>query len=136
MTVTSVIQPKRPTSPDWKLMDVLPNLGFPAERWYSRFGHLAITAVEVVENSGLGPEYHVSFSKNGGRVSADEVPGLLKVFGMEGSDEDNHVPGAIARNFWMPVAERLHGYVCPCKDTEPVVIEGDYEWRPIDEGKA
>ncbi|MDP1931865.1 MAG: hypothetical protein Q8L60_10440 [Gammaproteobacteria bacterium] len=136
MSIQSVIPPMRPDSPDWELLDLRNLHGYPAERWISKFGHVAITAVEVVENSGLGPEYHVSISKNGGRVSADEVPGLLKLFGMEGSDEDNHVPGAIARNFWMPVDESKRGYVCPCKETETVVIEGDYEWRPVDEGKG
>lgn len=130
-----VIQPKRPTSPDWRFFDMMQNAGYPAERWISRFGHVAITAVEVVDpepgQEQLGPEYHVSFSKNGGRVPADEMPALLKLFDMEDADEDNHVESAVARNYWKPVAEKLHGYVCPCKKDEPAIIEGDYTWRSV-----
>ncbi len=127
-----IIQPKRPNSKDWKLYDLTRvYAGFPAERWTSCFGHIAVTGVETPEVEKLGPEYHVSISKNGGRVSADEVPALLKLFDMEAADEDNHT-GGIARHFWMPVSEKLHGYVCPCKDTEHAITEGDFVWRPLE----
>lgn len=129
-----VIQPKRPSSPDWRMLDrIRVHMGFPAERWVSRFGHVAVTAVETpVDNhtENLGPEYHVSISKAGGRVSADEVPELLRVWDMEGADEDNHVPGGIARHFWKVVAAKYAGFVCPCKQTEHAITEGDYVWRP------
>jgi hypothetical protein len=52
---------------------------------------------------------------------------------MQDSDEDNHVPGGFVRNFWKPVAEKLIGHVCPCKDNEPEMAEnkGDFVWRGI-----
>ena len=129
-----ILQPKRPSSPDWRFYDrIRVHMGFPAERWVSRFGHIAITAVETPEDEGresLGPEYHVSISFRGGRVSADEVPMLLRIFDMEGADEDNHVAG-IARHFWKVVAAKYAGYVCPCKETEHAITEGDYVWRPL-----
>lgn len=129
-----ILQPKRPLDRTrWRLYDhIRVHLGFPAERWVSVHGHVAITAVETPEDVGqppLGPEYHVSISFRGGRVSADEVPALLKDWGMEGADEDNHVQG-IARHFWKPVAEKYHGYVCVCKRAEHAITEGDYVWRP------
>lgn len=128
-----IIQPKRPNSTDWKLLNHMRMyMGFPAERYLSKHGHIAITAVETPQddhNEDLGPEYHVSISKYGGRVPADEIPELLKTFDMEGADEDNHT-GGIARHFWKPVAEKYHGYVCACKETETAITEGDYVWRP------
>lgn len=128
-----IIQPKRPSSRDWRMLDrIRVHLGFPAERWVSRFGHVAISAVETPEGDQqepLGPEYHVSISYRGGRVPADAVPELLRVWDMEGADEDNHV-GGIARHFWKVVAGKFAGYVCPCKDTEHAITEGDFVWRP------
>lgn len=128
-----IIQPKRPTSLDWRFLDrIRVHLGFPAERWVSRFGHVGVTAVETPDDPGgvnLGPEYHVSISYRGGRVPADEVPELLRVWDMEGADEDNHV-GGIARHFWKVVAAQYAGYVCPCKEDEHAITEGDYVWRP------
>jgi hypothetical protein len=127
-----IIQPKRPAGGAWRLFDRTRILGFPAERWVSVQGHVAISAVEVATGDGepLGPEYHVSFSYRGGRVPADDMPRLLKLWDMEGADEDNHV-GGVARNFWKPVAGKLVGYICPCKDTEHAITEGDFVWRPL-----
>lgn len=113
------------------MLDRIRVLGFPAERWVTPLGHVAVTAVEVVPNDGgenLGPEYHVSISFRGGRVPSEDVPLLLKLCDMEG--EDNHV-GGVARNFWKPVAGELAGYICPCKDTEHAITEGDFVWRPL-----
>lgn len=134
-----IIAPKRPAldaeSGEWSLYDHPRVLGYPAERWISRGGYVVISAVEVVTDDGhresIGPEYHISVSRHGGRVSADEVPKLLRLFGMEGADEDNHGgPAAIARHFWLPVSEKFAGFVCPCKGEEKAVTEGDYVWRP------
>jgi len=130
-----IIKPKFPASPDWWLLDrVRVYRGFPAERYVSKYGHVAISAVETPEqeHEQMGPEYHVSISKNGARVSADEIPELLRIFDMLGADEDNHAAG-IARHFWLPVADKYAGYVCPCKETEHAITEGDYVWRPLAE---
>lgn len=52
--------------------------------------------------------------------------------GLEGAEEDNHVPHGKVRNFWRPVAELLVGKECECKAEEPVIREdkGDFIWRP------
>lgn len=130
-----IIQPKAPASKDWEFYDYIRvHLGFPAKRYISRFGHVAISAVETPSDHGgehIGPEYHVSISSNGGRVPAEEVPGLLAIFGMLGADEDNHVSGK-ARHFWEPVDEKFKGCVCPCKDTEHAITEGDFTWRSLE----
>lgn len=129
-----ILKPKTPDHLDWTYVTHTYNNGFYAEYWESVAGHLAISAVEVVtddDHEPPGPEYHVSFSKDGGRVPADEMARLLKIFGMQGATEDNHVEGGIARHYWMPVKALLIGIECPCKTTETVVVEGDYEYRPI-----
>lgn len=135
-----VIKPKRPPTyrKDWRMHDRLRILGYPAERYISKHGHVVISAVEVAADDhreSLGPEYHISVSKNGQRLDADEIPIIFSLFDMQGSDEDNHVPG-IARNFWKPVADRFAGFVCPCKENEKAIIEGDYVWRPAPDGKG
>jgi len=133
-----IIKPKRPPThrKDWRLYDHVVNLGYPGERYISKYGHAVITAVEVAEDDhreSLGPEYHISVSKNGERIPADEVPLILKLFDMEGSDEDNHVPGGKARNFWKPVANKYSEFVCSCKENETAIIEGDYVWRHVND---
>lgn len=103
--------------------------------WRHPTGLFAISAVEVaVDKDGIdrGPEYHISISKNGARCSSFEAKWVLSAFGLNGAEEDNHVPHGIARNFWRPVAERLIGLECACKKEEIAVREdkGDYVWRP------
>ena len=133
MSSDIIIEPKGPSDlVNWRFYDFQRVLGYPAKRFVSRWGHVALSGVEVADDDhveSIGPEYHVSISKNGGRVSADEVPELLRLFDMEGADEDNHVSG-IARHFWKPVAGAFHGFVCPCKGEETAITEGDFIWRP------
>lgn len=127
---TIVIQPKRPIKPGWKLHDRIYLMGFPAERWLKLGGYYAITSVETVDAENLGPEYHLSVTRCGWRLDAQEIPEILATFQMEGADEDNHFPGR-ARHFWMPVNESLRGYVCECKKDEPAIQDGDYIWRKL-----
>lgn len=98
-----------------------------------------LSAVEVAKDKDdieRGPEYHISISKFGhdgrpGMCSADEAKWVLEQFGLEGAEEDNHVPGGVVRNFWRPVADRFVGLDCACKETENVEIVGDFVRRPI-----
>jgi hypothetical protein len=117
--------------------------GYAAEAWYYLSRGLAvISAVEVVAPEPgaevLGPEYHLSLSRtqpNGtpGRCSSADARWVLAQFGLEDAEEDNHVPRGKVRHFWRPVADRLSGYACHCKDREPAIIEdkGDYVWRGV-----
>lgn len=142
----SIVQPKRPRN--ISAWDILPGgvgplaaMGYPYQRWmHKKLGIRVISAVEVATDtpgqpSTKGPEYHLSatihFAGRLGRVPAELIPWLLKEFDIEGAEEDNHVNAGIARNFWKPVAERLVGIECACKEDEPLVIEGDYEYRPL-----
>lgn len=136
--VESIIKPLRPKTSGWRALPSPPSwvtLGYAGETWV----HLAtriyvISAVEVaVDDDGVerGPEYHVSISRNGGRCSTQAARDVLRQFGADGAEEDNHVPSGIVRNFWLPVAEALIGQECACKADEPAVREdrGDYIWR-------
>jgi hypothetical protein len=84
-----------------------------------------------------GPEYHVSISKQlfagPTRCTSDEARWVLEQFGLDGAEEDNHVPGGVVRNFWRPVATGLIGLECECKAEEPAIREdkGDFVWRPV-----
>lgn len=139
-----IIKPLRPISPGWIQGRNPPewvSLGFDAETWFHPVSRLCvISAVEVAQDGdGIerGPEYHISISKDTPtgpkRCSGYEAREVLKQFGMEGAEEDNHVPGGRVRNFWKPVAENLIGLECACKADEPAIVEdkGDYVWRGV-----
>jgi hypothetical protein len=66
------------------------------------------------------------------RCDSNEAKWVLDQFGLEGAEEDNHVPFGIVRNFWRPVADKLVGIECQCKAEEPEIREdkGDFIWRP------
>lgn len=139
--IQNLIKPKEPTGLGWVRGPQAPArliFGFEGHYWfYPQQGIAVISALEVARDPedviDKGPEYHISISKNGGRCSRNEARFVLKAFAMEDADEDNHVPGGFVRNFWMPVAEKYIGHVCPCKDEEPAIIEdkGDFVWRGV-----
>ena len=134
-----IIKPKRPIGKGWVRLTNLPSwvtFGYDSEIWSYEPELLAvISAVEVAYDKhdiDKGPEYHISISKNGvGRCSSNEAKFVITAFNMQDAKEDNHVKHGIVRNFWETVAEDLIGHECPCKESEPVVIEdkGDYIWR-------
>lgn len=139
----SIIKPLRPTGP-WICLGqpggALPE--YESVLWLHREHRLSvISAVEVVTDPGQpskGPEYHVSVAKQGvgrrpERASTAECSWALAQFGLDGSEEDNHVPHGVVRNFWRTVAEPLIGLECACKETEPAIIEdkGEFVWRHV-----
>ena len=144
--VESIIKPLRPTvTAGWEQWPDPPSfvsLGYPCERWYHRGQELQVmSAVEVSKDKDSidrGPEYHISVSKavylapKPKRCSSSEARWTLSQFGLEGAEEDNHVPGGIVRNFWRAVAEPMIGLECACKADEPAIVEdkGDFVWRP------
>lgn len=133
----NVINPKRPITGPWQQGEVpqMPNGGFPTEVWRDEIhGFMVISAVEVaIDKDGIdrGPSYHVSMSKRGKRVTTNEANAILHQFGMDGAEEDNHVPHGFVRNFWRYVADRYVGVECACKAEEPAIVEdkGDFVWR-------
>lgn len=116
------------------------SLGFPSRAFIHKSNLTVISAVEVASEPGMdkGFEYHISISKQlpngtGKRCDSNEAKWVLDQFGLEGAEEDNHVPHGIVCNFWRAVADRLVGIECPCKEEEPAIREdkGDFVWRPI-----
>lgn len=74
-------------------------------------------------------EYHVSISCAGRRATRAQVDQALRDFGMRKGFEDNHVPGGIARNFWLPV-NPADPTGCHCELDEKPHDEGEgYVWR-------
>lgn len=138
--MTPVISPKRPIVAGWTELAPPPQwvtLGYEGLRFaHAGTGLCVISAVEVAKDKdGIdrGPEYHISISKGGrSRCSGREAQEVLRQFGLDGAEEDNHVPHGIVRNFWRPVADRFVGLECACKESEPAIVEdrGDYVWRP------
>lgn len=140
----SIVKQLRPSGSGWqRWADPSPGLvnGYDCERWYHRVNEVQVmSAVEVVLDDGIskGPEYHISISKirwlavKPGRCSSHDAKWVLAQFGLEGAEEDNHVPGGVVRNFWRTVAEPLIGLECACKADEPAIVEdkGDFVWRP------
>lgn len=136
----SIISVLRPKGPGWR---ELPSpkqftLGYPARAFFHEKSDLAvISAVEVADDGKIdkGPEYHVSISRQTlqgpKRCDSNEAKWVLEQFGLDGAEEDNHVPHGVVRNFWRPVAERLVGLECDCKAEEPAIVEdkGDFIWR-------
>ena len=131
-----------PPGPEWREipMDKRFTLGYPSRAFIHPASNLVvISSVEVASEPGMdkGFEYHISISKQppsgiAGRCTSDEAAWVLKQFNLEGSEEDNHVPHGIVRNFWRPVAGNLVGIECPCKAEEQEIKEdkGDFIWRP------
>lgn len=136
----NVIQRLRPGGPGWEDLGDYRVLGWPARRWWhAKASLLVMSAVEVAsDKDGIdrGPEYHISVSKQHvagpRRCSSEEGTWVLQQFGLQGAEEDNHVPGGVVRNYWRTVAEPMIGLECACKADEPAIVEdkGDFVWRP------
>lgn len=115
---------------------------FPVTAWeHPALRLFVMSAVEVATDTdkvSRGPEYHISISKQlqrgiPTRCSKEEGEFVLRVFGgLDGWEEDNHVPNGQVRNYWRAVAEPMIGRGCACKETETVIVEGDYEHRPLE----
>lgn len=145
MSILTIIKPKRPTGAGWRRLadpSKQVTLGFDGESYFHvDSGLFVISAVEVAKDAdGIdrGPEYHVSVSQSGHmgpprRCTSGDAMWVIAAFDMLDAEEDNHVPNGVVRNFWRPVADRLVGIECACKDAEPVMREekGDYIWRGV-----
>jgi hypothetical protein len=135
--IRSIISVLRPRKAGWRELpcDKMASLGYPSRAFFYGKNSLAvISAVEVIDN-GKGPEYHISISKQTvlgpSRCDSNEARWVLDQFGLDGAEEDNHVPNGVVRNFWRPVATRFVGLACECKAEEPAIVEdkGDFIWR-------
>jgi len=140
----SIVKPLRPRGAQWhgpfEPGAAVSNAGYPAELWFNREHSLSvISAVEVAsDKDGIerGPEYHISIARQTrsgpARCESTVAFWVLDQFGLDGSEEDNHVPHGAVRNFWRTVAEPMIGLECACKADEPAVVEdkGDFVWRP------
>lgn len=144
--IHDIIKPLAPTNPaEWRCAGDIRHImrsAYPVVAWFHPEQCLQVfSAVEVAVDTGgfsKGPEYHISISKllqdhHPERCSQEEAAWVLKAFGgLDGWEEDNHVPNGKVRNFWRAVAEPMIEKECPCKETETVIVEGDYEHRPMD----
>jgi hypothetical protein len=137
-SITSVLRPK---GDGWREIPCDPrvSIGYPSRMFFHAKSSLAvISAVEVADDGKIakGPEYHISISKQTvlgpGRCDTNAAKWVLAQFGLDGAEEDNHVPHGVVRNFWRPVAAPLVGLECDCKAEEPAIREdkGDFIWRP------
>jgi hypothetical protein len=147
-SVVPVLRPLKQGRAEWFQESLPPNyvarMGYPIERWIHYGTDITVlTAVEVAtdkDGSSNGPEYHVSVSRatwpNGqykpARIDTNAAKWVLAEFGLDGAEEDNHVPNGVVRNFWRPMASGLVGKECRCKAEEVVIKEmkGDFIWRP------
>ena len=137
-SITSVLRPK---GAGWQEIptDKRFSMGYPLRAFFYEARNLAVmSAVEVADDGKIdkGPEYHLSISKQlpsgPARCDSNEAKWVLGQFGLDGAEEDNHVPNGVVRNFWRPVATGLVGLECECKAEEPEIKEnkGDFIWRP------
>lgn len=152
----NIIRPMEPIAPGgrpmpgWRknIIQRFPGNPYPQHVWDHEYGVRAITAMEVVEEAGhpesSGPHYHVSLTrwvltgpvvKGPLRIDSADAAYVLREFfgGLDGWEEDNHLPDGKARHFWRPVDETKVGMECFCKKHEPRITEdgGDYVWRPL-----
>lgn len=103
----------------------------PIHRWHS--GDVIVCSSYCLstyqKTSILVPQFHVSVTEHGARPSDEAVRAALADFGMEGADEDNHLPGR-ARHFWMCDDGRKAEPPCDCKATEETIVEPDgFRWQ-------
>lgn len=139
--IQSITRVLRPRFAGWFEVPTNPRLlelGGIARTFIHEARHISvISAVEHPVDGKIdkGLEYHLSvarLSPNGPmRCSSDTARWVQRQFGLDGAEEDNHVPGGVVRNFWRPVADRFVGLECECKDDEPAIVEdkGDFIWR-------
>lgn len=139
----SVVAVLRPTGAGWSEIPGAQDytMGYPARSFLHRENNIfVISAVEVVKDNDRidkGFEYHISMSHPiapgvMGRCDRSASRWVLKQFGLDGWEEDNHVPNGKVRHFWRPVATPLVGIECECKAEESAIVEdkGDFVWRP------
>jgi hypothetical protein len=135
--IRSIIAVLRPKGPGWIEIPGADQLSeFPARAFSHRDGLFVISAVETMADEDKGPEYHISISRpiRPGRIrrcDTNDARWVLQQFGLDGAEEDNHVPAGKVRNFWRTVATPLIGMECECKAEEPAIVEdkGDFVWR-------
>lgn len=124
-------QPKRPKDGDWtRVGDPRWEAKLQGEMYVSPLGIRVVSSVHIVENAnkeGVGPHFHISISDNGERVAASIVPTILRQFGAEDFEEDNHAPMKKIRSFWRPIGGEPTE--CACKANEKPEVHGDYVWR-------
>jgi hypothetical protein len=134
-SITSVL---RPRESGWREISGAKKytFGYPSRAFFHERSRLFVmSAVEVASDENKGPEYHISISKQlsigAARCDSNEAKWVLDQFGLDGAEEDNHVPSGVVRNFWRPVATGLIGIECRCKADEPAIVEdrGDFVWR-------
>ena len=91
-----------------------------------------LLVAEYPDGIGEGPQWFISISASGKRPKPKQIRKALRAFGMVGTEEDAHHPGA-ARHFWLPV-DPAHRVECQCKADERTVVEPDgYTWTtPVD----
>ena len=143
--MTEIIKPRRPSGDGWDGPYAVPKaitLGYYGEYWAHESGLRVLSSVEVAKDAdGIdrGPEYHISVSRWSdaaqapARCATADALWVLAQFDLIEAEEDNHVAHGVVRNFWRPVADKLVGMNCACKDEEPAIKEdkGDYVWRGI-----
>ena len=125
-------EPMKPLEGNWELQPDPPHIidQLNGYRYVSPLGMIVISSVHVVENAtggGVSPHYHISISDNGKRAAGWIADAVLKHFGAQDFEEDNHAPQKIIRSFWKPVSGPV--VECPCKDEVKPEIDGDYIWR-------
>lgn len=137
--ITAVLRPRFPGWHEFQVPAAILRMGGIARGYHHAERRLTvISAVEVADDGKIdkGPEYHLSISRSTpqgpARCSSDAARWVLRQFGLDGAEEDNHVPYGMVRNFWRPVADPLVGLECECKAEEPAIVEdkGDFVWRP------
>lgn len=124
MPETFRVEYRKPKDGTWTLIGWEPNAeGF---KYENSMGATAVSSVHEIEGK---PQWHVSFSHRGERIPQGWMEALLRQWGLEGWDEDNHVPNGRVRNYWRPVST-ADPLVCPCKaNEEPFEEHGGYIWR-------
>ena len=141
--VKCVIPTLKPKDHGWEELPCDPkySLGYPCRAYiHTKHNLFVMSAVEVAtDKDGIdrGFEYHISISKPvsygvTSRCDSGEAKWVLDQFGLDGAEEDNHVPYGKVRNFWRTVATGMIGLECACKAEESVIMEnkGDFVWRP------
>lgn len=127
MRTHDIIKPRRFSGDGWKsfgdVRHLIPSV-FATEKFINDVrGCCVISAVETVLWYGVEqPMYHISISQikpNGRLLSNEECEEILKLTGLDGWEEENHVRHSRVRNYWRAVNENRVGLPCPCVKTEP-----------------
>lgn len=133
----SELSERRPRTREWSRAEFIPVPCVSASAWRAGEIYVLSTLIhaDLPRGGGQGLQWHMSISRSGKRPKPHQVRRVLRAFGMEEAENDNHHPG-VAQNYFM-VVDPAGRVGCECKVEEETIVESDgFRWTNPREGEC